>query len=407
MLRIGAPIPAGDRTAMRNAEWGVRNDMPQAALRLPQGEDGAATSTGWLAHGTLVTPLGVREGVVGITEGRIVAIRSRAPRGARVVNVRGGFVAPGFIDLHAWGEPRALARELIRHGTTAFLTTLGPEAPRRMAETVRAHAASAAALEPGGAECLGLHLEGPFLNPARAGALPARWMREPSLRELERLQGAAQGRVRIVTLAPELPGARAMIRWCEQHRVVASLGHSEADAAEAARGAEAGARAVTHVFNGMRPFHHRNPGLVGMALTDERVTAMVIADGVHASPAALALLMRAKGPGGIALVSDAVRHQRQAWRLHACAGAYRTPAGTLAGSRLTMITAVRNMVALAGASLGEAVRMAADTPVRLLGLRDRGTLEVGRRADLVVFDERFRVMSTWVAGRCVYQQGDR
>ena len=229
-------------------------------------------------------------------------------------------------------------------------------------------------------------------------------MRRPSTTELRRLARAAVGRVTLMTVAPELPGALGAIRWCRARRIGVSLGHSEAGGIEAARAVDAGARAVTHVFNGMRPFHHRHPSLVDAALSDPRLVAMVIADGVHVSGSALRLLLRAKGPAGVALVTDSVRHQQHVWKLIARRGAYVTRRGTLAGSALTMMRAVRNAVELGGVSLAEAVQMASRTPAGLVGRqRLQGSITVGKRADLVSFDRHFRVRLTIVNGTIVYR----
>ncbi len=360
----------------------------------------------WIVAGKLVTPSGIRDGALCIAHGRIAAVARRAPRDAKRVDARGAYVAPGFIDLHVWGHPSVVARDAVRSGTTAFLTTLGPEPTSALTRAVSARAAVADGR--GGARCLGLHLEGPFLNPMRGGVLPHRAMRAPTLRELTRLWRASGGRLKLMTLAPELRGAAAAIRWCRRRRIAVSLGHSDADARQAVQAVRAGARAVTHVFNGMRSLHHRDAGLLGVALTDQRLTTMVIADGVHVGPTALRLLARAKGRARIALVTDSVRHQARAWRLRKrrAGGAYYASDGTLAGSGLTMIDAVRSMVMLGGASLSEAVEMASAVPARVLGLeRSRGALAVGRRADLTVFDRRFRIGLTLVDGNISYQRG--
>ncbi|MBI3021101.1 MAG: N-acetylglucosamine-6-phosphate deacetylase [Candidatus Omnitrophica bacterium] len=335
-----------------------------------------------------------------IARGRIVGIRSSAPKGARTISARGCYVAPGFIDLHVWGSPGTVSREAVKGGTSAFLTTLGPETPQRLLSSVEARAR---AVGLPGAECLGFHLEGPFLNPDRSGALSQRWMRRPTLREIRALAHAARGRLRLITLAPELPAATAAIRWCAKHRIAVSLGHSDADTVAAARAVVAGARAVTHVFNGMRPFHHRSPGLLDVALIDPRLVAMVICDGVHVSPSAFRLLVQAKGADRIALVTDSIRFQ--GWDVMKRQGAYWTKQGVLAGSVLTMIEAVRNAVRVGGVSLEEAVRMASEIPARLIGDRSRGALAVGQRADLVTFDRHFRVHFTVVGGNVVYQRG--
>lgn len=356
--------------------------------------------TYWLTHGKLVTPRGIVPGAVQVAGGRIAAIRRAAPKGARSVSVAGAHVSPGFVDLHIWGDPAIVSREAASAGCTAFLAAVGPEPPAKLLRRVAAKPVTA----PNGAACLGLHLEGPFLNPLRAGALPKPWMRRPLKAELDRLARAAGGRIRLITLAPELPGALEAIRWCRQRRVVASMGHSVALAADALDAVEAGARAVTHVFNGMPPFHHRHPSLLDIALTDARLTGMVILDGVHVSAHAFRLLYRVKGAAGVALVTDSIRHQ--GWKVSQRHGAYYTPRGVLAGSSLTMIRAVRNAVVSGGASLEDAVRMASETPATLLGLeRERGSLAVGRRADLAVFNAAFQVKLTIVGGRIVYERG--
>ena len=354
----------------------------------------------WLTHGKLVTPRGIGDGAVKVSRGRIAAIRPGAPRGAKTLSARGGYLGPGFVDLHVWGEPSVVSRDAVRGGTTAFLSSLGPEPAKSLAGHLERRA-DLSWLD--GAQCLGIHLEGPFLNPARGGALPKRWMRRPTMAELSRLTQAAGGTVKLITLAPELRGSLEAIRWCAQRRIVVSLGHTQATAADALHAIDAGASAVTHIFNGMTPFHHREPGLLDVALTDPRLTAMVILDGVHVSAHAFRLLVRAKGPSGVALVTDSIRHE--GWTVTRRRGAYYTAAGVLAGSSLTMIRAVRNAVTAGDVALADAVRMATETPAQLLGLRDRGALAAGRRADAVVFDRRFNVLMTLVGGDVVYERG--
>ena len=357
----------------------------------------------WLVNGKLITADGVRQGALKVAQGRIAALRRVARRdGLPRVDLHGAYLAPGFIDLHVWGAPDVISREAARGGATAFLSALGPATPTRLASEV----AQRAAFRDGpGAACLGLHLEGPFLSRARCGALPQQFMRRPSTHELAELGRIGGGRIRLMTLAPELPGALEAIRWCRRHGVIVSLGHSDAEESEAHRAVKAGARAVTHVFNGMLPLNHRQPTLLDAALTESRLTTMVILDGVHVSASAFRLLVRAKGIDRIALVTDSIAHQ--GWDVVKRSGAYYKPDGTLAGSCLTMMRAVRNAAKFGKLSIEEAVHMATVVPARLLNDRSRGRLAVGARADLVAFNERYDVQMTIVGGRVVYQRRTR
>jgi len=351
----------------------------------------------WLVNGKVVTPDGVTGAAVLIAGGRIAKVQRHAPRGRRTIDVRGAYVAPGFIDLHVWGDPVTVSRYFAAHGTTAFLSAIGPEPSSKTG--ARLDALQQLKAWPGAA-CLGAHLEGPFLNPKRGGALPKRWMRRPTTASLNAL--AARGGIRMLTLAPELPGAMQAIRWCRGKGIIASLGHTDADARTAARAVAAGARAVTHVFNAMRPFHHRAPSLLEVALTDPRLTTMVILDQVHVSAVALRLLVRTKGPERIVLVTDSIRHE--GWDVRQRRGAYYLKSGTLAGSGLTMMRAVRHAVEQGGVTVAEAVRMASEVPARLLRDRSRGKIAAGSRADVVVFDSKFQVRLTVVGGRIVYER---
>ena len=357
----------------------------------------------WLVNGKLVTPRGIVRGALGVRGGRIVAMDQAGAGSGTRIDVRGRYIAPWFLDVHIWGEPSRIAVREPATGTTGFLSAVGPEPPELLvnhlvrwqaplvADTVHAH-------------WFGIHLEGPFLNPLRAGALASRWLRPPTSRELRQLLQHADGQLKLLTMAPEMPRALEAIRWCARHRIAVSLGHSDADGQVTRQAIQAGAKAVTHVFNGMRPLHHRDPGLLGEVLTDDRLMAMVILDGVHVSPVAFQLLLRCKGPDRIILVTDSIRHQRN----HAAKpkrGAFYVKPGVLAGSRLTMIGAVRNAVRFGHVSVSEAVQMASRNPARLLGLDDEcGSLAVGKRADIVVFEANFRVWLTLVDGQIAYRR---
>jgi N-acetylglucosamine-6-phosphate deacetylase len=280
-------------------------------------------------------------------------------------------------------------------------------APERLEAAVRTLGAAPAV--DGGAAILGIHLEGPYLCDAHRGAQDPRHLRAPDLGELDRLLDA--GPVRLVTLAPELPGALAAIERLVDAGVVAAVGHTGATYDQAAAAFDAGATHAAHLFNGMRAFHHREPGVIGAALDRPDVVCELICDGLHAHPAAMRLAHRVKGAGGAVLITDAM----QATGLGD--GRYRigdlpvvvrdgraelADSGTLAGSTLTMGAAVRNAVRLMGISLPDAIRMAAATPARVLGLEHRkGMLAPGRDADLVVLEDDLAVRATMVGGRWV------
>ena len=341
-----------------------------------------------------------------IRDGRVTEPTDPRPDDRRV-EVDGLLLAPGLIDLQCNGAlgidvtsgPAAmweLAAALPRWGVTAWLPTVVTAAPGAVDAAL---AVLAAGPPPGwtGAQPLGLHLEGPLLAPDARGAHPAEHLRAPSA---EAVAGWARDRgVALVTLAPELPGALDAIEALVAHGVVVSLGHSRATAAQASPAVDAGATWVTHLFNAMAPLHHREPGLVGLALTDERLRVGLIADGVHVHPAVVALAQRLLGPR-LSLVTDAVRPMGTP-RADGDGGV-RTAAGVLAGSTCPLDAAARNLVRFAGCSSAEAVAAATTTPAAVLGDHERGTLDPGARADLVVLTPELDLVGTWIAGTPVH-----
>jgi len=328
-------------------------------------------------------------------------------------------VSPGLIDLQINGgfgfevgddlaSLRGLCAALPATGVTAFLPTLVTRTPDDYRRARRAF--SDLGYAPG-ARALGLHLEGPFLSSARSGAHRRELIMDPDQALVDEL--VSGGDVRLMTLAPERPGALALIGRLREHGIVVSLGHTDATFDQFVAGIDAGATMTTHLFSAMSPFHHRAPGAVGAALTDERLVAGLIADGVHAHYAALNLALRAKGPDGIALITDAVAAAGRGPGTYALAGdtivsdgaAARLSDGTLAGSTLTMDRAVRTMLTFTGARLEDALTMATQTPARLLGLPRLGRLAVGCDADLVLWDNALEVAQTIVQGVPVYLRG--
>jgi N-acetylglucosamine-6-phosphate deacetylase len=383
-----------------------------------------------------------REGPVAAVAGRLL-VDGNLVRGAlvveggRIVDVRLGdvgslpsprldaeIVSPGLIDLQVNGgfgvevggdaaALRALAGRLPSTGVTTFL----PTAVSSGAAEYRALAAAfTSARGAAGARMAGLHLEGPLLAPGRAGAHRASAIAgagatlDDVLDEL-----VAAGAVRLITLAPERPGALALIRRLRDAGVTVSLGHTDASFEQAVAGIDAGATLVTHLFNAMTPLRHRAPGAVGAALADDRVTIMLIADGVHVHPAALNVALRSKGPERVVLVTDAMAAAAAPAGRYALAGVEvisdgqtaRLTDGTLAGSTLTLDRAVRMMAGLAGARLEDALAMASAVPAAAIGLTDVGRLAVGQTADLTLWSAAMEVAATIVGGEVAYRADPR
>lgn len=333
---------------------------------------------------------------VRVDDGRIAAVEPLATGAAP-----DRLLAPGFVDLQCNGVGEVdvadadgtdwdvLDRLVLAGGTTTWCPTL-VTAPLD-AYTDRLARVAAAAARPARRRpaIFGAHLEGPFLGGA-PGAHPVDLLRPLDLDWLAALPDI----VRVVTLAPELEGAPDAVRLLRDRRVLVSLGHTDAGDDAIAAAEEAGARMVTHLFNGMPPFHHRDPGPAGSALTRPGLVAGLIADLVHVHPTAIALAFRAKGAHGVALVTDAVASTG----LDTSTGAARLRDGTLAGSTLTMAGAVRNAVRAAGVPWADAVTAASTTPARLVGLDDRGRIAPGLRADLVALTPDLDVEAVWVGG---------
>jgi N-acetylglucosamine-6-phosphate deacetylase len=335
------------------------------------------------------------------------------------LDLRGQWVLPGFVDLHLHGgggtsftegtsdEARRAAAFHRSQGSTSMLASL-VTAPLAELETRLAMLAVLA--DDGLIE--GLHLEGPFLSPVRCGAQDPRYMLAPDVAVFERLRAAARGHLRLITLAPELPGAVRVIEAATRSGVTVAVGHTDATAEVTMAAIDAGATHATHLFNGMRPLHHREPGAAGALLDRDEVTCEVIADGVHLNDIAVRLAARVKGPGKLVLVSDAMaaagmpdgRYRLGSMRVIVAGGVARLPAdagdgaeadrmpgaGPIAGSTATLADVVRHAIA-AGLPVPDVAAAASTTPARVLGIADRtGALRRGLAADLIVCDDGFR-----------------
>lgn len=374
--------------------------------------------------GTLITPgEALSDHTLAIEGPKIASIeagRRAAGPAERLIDARGLWVAPGLIDVHVHGSaghdtmdaaPEALhgmARFFARHGVTCYLPTTIAASPQAILAAVENVARCPQPED--GAHHVGVHLEGPYLNPDHRGAQPPEHLRDPDVEEY----GAwlATGRVRLITIAPELDGALALVEQGISEGVEFAVGHSGASYKRVLEAADRGLRQATHTFNGMRGLHHRIPGTVGAVLTDDRIYAQVIADGVHVHPAIVKLLVRAKGVSRTILITDAIRaaglkdgeYDLGGQTITVQEGISRTAAGGLAGSSLTLDAGLRNVINYTGLSLEEALPMATSVPAKAIGLAGRkGVLASGADADVILLDADLNVRLTMVAGQIVYQ----
>ncbi len=383
-----------------------------------------------IQRATLLTPdIQIDDGVLLIDRGRIVAVGDATsvglPAGAEIIDAGGLIVAPGFIDVQlngAFGADFTLDPETIwqvaaglpRWGVTSFLPTIITSPLAQVAKAQETLAAGAPAGWQGSVP-LGLHCEGPFLNPKKKGAHNPAHLRTPALADVA--AWSRDNHVWLTTLAPELPGALEVIDALRRRRVVVSAGHSMATLAEARAAFAAGTRYGTHIFNAMPPLEHREPGLPGALLADASQVVGLIPDGIHLHPAVVKLVWAAKGPHGITVVSDAMA------ALGMAPGVYRLSdqevivtehsdgmrearlaSGTLAGSVLAMDEALRRLVMYTGCSLRDALATMTTTPADLLGIgHERGRLRAGAFADLVFLTPTLEVVQTVVEGVSCYE----
>jgi N-acetylglucosamine-6-phosphate deacetylase len=385
--------------------------------------------------GRLLTPIDVVEHPLVLVEGgRVLEISPRSsrqvPAGVSVSDFGDGVMAPGYIDLHIHGSAGydvmddtaeglpAIEQLLARHGVTSYFPTtvtapldttlralerLADAIEKRELERERQNADGKSRALP-----LGIHLEGPFISHARRGVHPLENLRAPTLTLFEQFWQAARGRIHMMTIAPELEGAPEVIAEAARRGVCVSLGHSNADFAAAERGIDAGARHATHTFNAMRPLghnslDHRNPGILGAVLTDRRVSADIIADGVHLDPAIVKLVAKAKGREQTVLITDAVsatgmpdgRYRLGSFEVDVRDGKCMVD-GKLAGSVLTMDRAVRNLAHFAEWDLPQAVAAASQNPARVARIANKGVLAVGADADFVILNPDGEVLRTFI-----------
>ena len=360
-----------------------------------------------------------------IREGTIEAIGPRSgmtlPAGAQEIRAADQTAIPGFIDMHIHGAGghdvmegtgealRSITRKVSEYGTTSLVATTvtaSTDETLRAIEGITGYIARQHETDESRAEVLGIHFEGPFISRERRGVHPAEWIQLPSAETLSRFLKAAAGNARILTIAPEVLGAAPCIDAAREAGLVVSIGHTNATYEQARAAMARGAHSATHVYNAMRPFSHRDPGVIGAVLTTPEVNAELIADGVHVEEAAMKLLLLAKGAEHVTLVSDGLsatgmpdgKYMLGGFEVTVSGGVCRNAEGTLAGSTLTLDRALRNIVAL-GISVPNAVRMLTLNPATLLGIEfKKGSLRVGADADVLLLNEGLHLAGVWARG---------
>ena len=384
-----------------------------------------------IINGTIITPFHLVSGKAIIVEkGRIREIMNEEElstatlTGAEVIEGKDKFIVPGYIDIHVHGgggsdvmdgDYEAINQIAIAHshfGTTSFLPTTMTMSKDKIIRSLRS-ICEAVKKGTAGAEILGIHMEGPYINPEKKGAQKEEDIKKISIEEFLEFNQASGNLIRLVTIAPEMPGAIGLIKYLYKQGIIASVGHTNATYVQTQAGIQAGLSHVTHVFNAMRELHHREPGVVGAALTSPELTVEVIADGIHIHPIVLKILTKIKEGEKIVLITDAMRatglkdgtYDLGGQEVIVAKGQARLKDGTLAGSVLTMDKAVKNMVNKVGIQLPKAIQMASFNPARSIGIDDKkGSLEPGKDADIVILNKNLETELTIVAGKIVYRR---
>ena len=373
-----------------------------------------------IVNGKIILPDSIVEGRALLFDEKIVGLSETVPEGAEIIDAKGRYVAPGLVDIHIHGYLgedtsdgsvegiRKMAEGIVKNGVTAWLPTtmtVSYDDLRRAFNAVRTLMDKKN--NPKGAQIMGVHAEGPFINPSKKGAQAVEYIRPADAPFLIENSDV----IRIVTIAPEMPGALDCIREVtEKTNILMSMGHTAANYETAKAGIEAGVRHATHLFNAMTPLNHRDPGVVGASLADDRVSTELIADTFHISPDLFGLVAKVKGDNLI-LITDCTRAGGLADGEYTLGGQpifvkgieCRLADGTIAGSVLKLNNAVRNMREHTNLPLEQIVRMASINAARCIGLdKTKGSLEAGKDADIILADENFAVSETIIAGETVW-----
>lgn len=335
-----------------------------------------------------------------------------------------GIVLPGFIDEHIHGAGgsdamdgteealQTISEYVAKEGTTGFLATTMTQSPENIGKALKNVKNVREKGEYKGAEVLGVHLEGPFISPKHVGAQPLEYVAKPAPETFDKYNELSGGNIKIVTLAPEVEGGLDLVKHLKNIGVVASIGHTGAKFSDVEAAVAAGASNVTHTYNAQTPLHHREAGVVGAAMLFDELNCEMICDTIHVSVPAIKIFVKNKPHDKFTLITDAMRAKGMPDGLSELGGQQvfvkngeaRLADGTLAGSVLKMNVAIKNLVEKAGVSLTEAVDFASANPAKNLGLYDeRGSIEVGKRADFAVMDKDFNILCTVVGGKVVYK----
>jgi N-acetylglucosamine-6-phosphate deacetylase len=384
-----------------------------------------------IIHGDVLTPTGIiKDGAIYIKDNRIDAIGEtkavQIPGEARVLHAGGYLVAPGFIDAHIHGgngfdfmsdkpgDIDAILDWLASTGVTGVYPTIATTPLEEQLGAIKL-LTEARKRKVAGAAILGLHLEGPYISREKRGAQQEEAIRLPNQDEMAQLIEAGEGTIKIVTLAPELPGAIELIQYLVDQNVIVSIGHTAASYEQIMQAIDVGARRASHLFNGMTAFHHRRPGAVGAILTRDEVCAEVILDGVHLHPATVEIVLRSKGLSKVSLVTDAIAAAGGGdgafiglgnQKINVKNGVATLEGGNLAGSTLKMNQAVKNAVELLGLTLDQAMRLASQVVAESLGYEvqaTKGVISPGKDADLIILDHNLNIFLTMVGGNVVFQ----
>jgi len=357
-----------------------------------------------------------------LIENNKIAAIGKGLSGDNVINADGNYVSPGFIDIHIHGSAgfdtmdgtfdaiNAISKSIAKRGTTSFLPTTMTEDKNKIKNAIKNVYKNKNRVE--GAEILGIHMEGPFINPKQKGAQDEKFILKPTIDNFLELCSDYLDIVKLVTIAPEIEGSLDLIKFLKEKGIIVSVGHTDSTYDEVAAGFKAGITHATHVFNAMRGFHHREVGTLG-AIFDLDISAELIADGIHSVFPAIRTVLKLKGKKNTNLITDAMMaanlsdglYQLGGQDVYVKDGAARLKSGVLAGSTLTLDKAVKNILANTDLSLYESVALASYNSAKVIGVHDRkGLIKEGYDADIVIFDDDINIKKTIVGGKIVYEK---